>query len=105
VQERIEKALEEVGLKNVRIKKHIPPRYLLVEYSPSWVGKAFEIEFLFQETPKGTEVAVKWPYMREFPSKGEAPNAFLKHQDEMWLKTEQLIKEFKKKIGATSSST
>ncbi len=103
VQARIEKALDEVGLKNVRVKKHVPPRYMLVEYSPSWVGKAFEIEFLFQETQDGTEVAVKWPCMKELPRKDEPQTEFQKHQQEMWLKTEQLISEFKRKIGATTA--
>jgi hypothetical protein len=97
---RVQKALDEVGLKNVTVKKHVPPRYLLVEYSPCWVGKALEIEFLFKETKLGTEVAVKWPYMKELPSKDETPVAFRKYQEETRRITEGLIAEFKRKIGA-----
>jgi hypothetical protein len=98
---RVQNALDEVGLKNVTVKKHVPPRYLLVEYSPGWVGKTFEIEFLFKETKTGTEVAVKWPYTKELPSKDEVPSAFRKQQEETRRKTERLIEEFKRKIGAT----
>ena len=101
-QERIEKALDEVGLKNVSVKKYVPPRYILFQYSPSWVGKALEIEFLFHEIDGGVEVSVKWPYMKALPSKDESPSMFQKQQEEMWLKTEQLISEFKRKIGATT---
>jgi hypothetical protein len=102
-QRRVQKALDELGLKNVTVKKHVPPRYLLVEYSPGWVGKAFEIEFLFKETETGTtEVAVKWPYTKELPHKDESPSAFREHQEETRRRTEQLIEEFKRKIGATT---
>jgi hypothetical protein len=105
-QMRVQKALDELGLRNVTVKKHVPPRYLLVEYSPSWVGKAFEIEFLFKETEMGTtELAVKWPYMKEFPHKDEPPSAFYQHQEETKRKTEQLIEEFKRKIGATAMAS
>jgi hypothetical protein len=104
-QMRVQKALDEVGLKNVTVKKHVPPRYLLVEYSPGWVGKTFEIEFLFKETKTGTEVAVKWPYTKELPSKDETPGAFRKQQEETRRKTERLIEEFKRKIGATNITT
>ena len=100
-QMRVQKALDELGLKNVTVKKHVPPHYLLVEYSPGWVGKTFEIEFLFKETKTGTEVAVKWPYTKELPSKDEAPSAFRKQQEETRRKTERLIEEFKRRIGAT----
>ena len=96
----IKSALEDVGLKNVVVKKYVPPRYLLMEYSPSWVGKALEIEFLLKETDDGTEVSVKWPYTRELPSKDETQNVFLKEQNEARKRTALLIKEFKKKIGA-----
>ncbi len=99
---RVEKALDELGLRNVAVKKHVPPRYLLVEYSPGWVGKAFEIEFLFHETKAGTtEIAVKWPYTKELPNKNESPSEFSKQQEETKHRTEQLIEEFKRKIGAT----
>ncbi len=100
---RVQKALEEVGLKNIAIKKHVPPRYLLVEYSPSWVGKALEIEFLFNKNELGTEVAVKWPYTKELPAKDETPVAFRKYQEEMRKTTESLIAEFKRKIGVVDA--
>ncbi len=102
--ERVQKALEEIGLKNVSVKKHAPPRYLLIEYAPSWVGKALEIEFLFKETEHGTEIDVKWPYTREVPSKNEAPDVFLKYQEEMRKITKSLISDFKLKINAIELS-
>lgn len=97
-------ALTAVGLKNVTTKKQVPPRYLLVEYSPGWVGKAFEIEFLFKETPRGTEVSVKWPYTKEFPQENESPISFRKQQEETRRKVEHLIEDFKKRISATNIS-
>jgi hypothetical protein len=101
---RVQKALDEIGLKNVSIKKHVPPRYLLVEYSPGWVGKALEIEFLFKKIEGGTEVAVKWPYTKELPSKNETPVVFHKYHEEMRKTTEGIIEEFKKKINAVDSA-
>jgi hypothetical protein len=102
-QVRVQKALEEVGLKNVLVKKHVPPRYLLVEYSPGWVGKALEIEFLFRQIEGGTEVAVKWPYVRALAGKDESPSEFTQWQEETRVKAEQLISEFKRLIGATET--
>ncbi len=101
-QTRVQQALEQVGLKGVSVKKHVPPRYLLVEYSPSWVGKALEIEFLFKETDKGTEVAVKWPYTRELPAQNESSAEFFCHQERIRQKTSLLIEEFKQRISATT---
>jgi hypothetical protein len=97
---RVQKALDELGLRNVSVKKHVPPRYLLVEYSPGWVGKAFEIEFLFKETETGTtEVAVKWPYTNELPHKDESPGAFREHQEETRRRAEQLIENSSGKLA------
>jgi hypothetical protein len=100
---RVQKALDEVGLKSVSVKKHVPPGYLLIEYSPGWVGKALEIEFLFKKTEVGTVVSVKWPYTKELPSKDETPIAFRKYKEEMRKKTEDIIAEFKKKIDAVEA--
>src|SRR5512147_170354 len=98
-QRKVQTALEEIGLKGVSVKKHVPPRYLLIEYSPGWVGKALEIEFLFTKTEKGTEVTVKWPYTKEFKHDHESLSAFDKHQQEVTAKTQKLLEDFKKKIG------
>jgi hypothetical protein len=96
----VQKALDEVGLKNVVVEKEVCPRYLLVEYSPGWVGKALEIEFLFKEREDGTEVSIKWPYTKEVPSGNEHSLLFRKEQEERRQKTERLIEEFKTLIGA-----
>ncbi|MGA2768302.1 MAG: hypothetical protein ABSF24_08320 [Candidatus Bathyarchaeia archaeon] len=101
----VQKALNEVGLKNVVIKKEVPPHYLLVAYSPGWVGKALEIEFVFKEKRNGTEVYVKWPYTREIPQDDENLTEFHKQEEERKQKTEHLIEKFKREIGATDILT
>ncbi|MGB8781072.1 MAG: hypothetical protein WCD81_10545 [Candidatus Bathyarchaeia archaeon] len=100
----VKNALSEVGLKNVVVKKEVPPRYLLIEYSPGWVGKALEIEFVFTETEKGTEASVKWPFASEIPpfiDDKDHVTLLKKHEEERKQTAERLIEEFKKKIGAT----
>jgi hypothetical protein len=101
----IEKALNEVGLQNVTVKKYVPPRYLLMQYSPSWVGKALEVEFLFTQVEGGTELAIKWPYTREMPKTNEAPHAFIKEQEQARQKIDSLLADFKKRIGAKDLPT
>jgi hypothetical protein len=98
----VRKALNEVGLKNVIMKKEVPPHYLLVAYSPGWVGKALEIEFVFRERQNGTEVYVKWLCAREIPQENENLTEFYKQEEERKQKVEQLIEKLKSKIGATS---
>jgi hypothetical protein len=100
----VKKALNEVGLKNAAVKKEVPPRYLLMEYSPGWVGKALEIEFVFKETENGTEVSVKWPFASEIPpfiDDKDHVALLKKHEEERKQTAERLIEEFKKRIGAT----
>lgn len=97
----VQKALNEVGLENVIMKKEVSPHYLLVAYSPGWVGKALEIEFVFKERQNGTEVYVKWPYAREIPEDNENLSEFYKQERERKQKAERLIEKFKIKIGAT----
>jgi len=97
----VQKALNEVGLENVMIKKEVSPHYLLVAYSPGWVGKALEIEFVFKQRQKGTEVYVKWPYAEEVPQNNENLTEFYKQEHERKQKAERLIEKFKIKIGAT----
>jgi hypothetical protein len=99
----VQKALNEVGLENVMVKKEVSPHYLLVAYSPGWVGKALEIEFVFKQRQKGTEVYVKWPYAEEVPQNNENLTEFYKQEQERKQKAERLIEKFKIKIGATDS--
>ncbi len=103
--ELIQKALSEVGLKDVAVKKFVPPRYLLMQYSPSWVGKALEIEFMFQQVEGGTELSIKWPYTREMLKAGESPDALHFEQEQAAQKIMHIIEEFRKKIGAANIST
>ncbi|MCW3995328.1 MAG: hypothetical protein NWE98_04155 [Candidatus Bathyarchaeota archaeon] len=95
----IGKALTELGLKEVAVKKFVPPRYLLMQYSPSWVGKALEVEFLFQQVEGGTEMSIKWPYARELLKKGEDQLVLQKEQEQAAKNIERLIEDFKKKIS------
>lgn len=97
----VQRALNEVGLENVIVKKEVYPSYLLVAYSPGWVGKALEIEFVFKEGQGGTEVLVKWPYAREIPEDSENLTEFYEQERERKQKAERLIEKFKTKIGAT----
>ena len=97
----VQKALNDVGLKGVMIKKTVSPNYLLVTYNPGWVGKALEIEFIFKKRQNGTEIAVKWPYTKEVPSDNQNPVEFYKEEEERKRRTESLIEKFKNKIGAT----
>ena len=97
----VQKALNQMDLENVMIKKEVSPNYLLVEYSPGWVGKTLEIEFVFKERQIGTEVYVKWPYAEEVPSVNENLTEFYKQEEERKQGIERLVQEFKTKIGAT----
>ena len=101
----VQKALNEVGLKEVMIKKKVPPNYLLVAYGPGWIGKTLKIEFVFKERQNGTEVSVKWPYAKEVPSDNQNPVEFYKQEEERKRRTERLIDKFKNKIGATDILT
>jgi len=96
----VQKALNDIGLRNLVVKKEAPPNYLLVAYSPGWVGKALEIEFVFKRRQNGTEVFVKWPYTKEVPTESEDIAEFRRQEQERRQKTERLIEEFKRKIGA-----
>jgi hypothetical protein len=101
----IQEALNEAGLKNVTTEKQVPPHYLLVTYSPGWVGKSLEMEFVFKERQNGTEVSVRWSYAKEAPSDNQNPAEFYKQEKERKQRTERLIDKFKNKIGATDILT
>ena len=101
----VQKALNEVGLEKLIIKKEVSPNYLLVAYSPGWIGKTLEIEFVFKEKQEGTEVYVKWPYTEEVPRDKENPTEFQKQEQERKQRTERLIQKFKNRIGATDLPT
>ncbi|HVO85634.1 MAG TPA: hypothetical protein VMT06_00760 [Candidatus Eisenbacteria bacterium] len=99
----VQEALDELGMKDVTVRKEVPPRYLLVQYSPGWVGKNFEIEFFFKERENGTEINVKWPYAEEVPPPGEDKyvSMYTQLEEERKQKMKKLIEDFKSKIGAT----
>jgi hypothetical protein len=101
----VQKALNEVGLKNVTIRREVSPHYLLIAYSPRWVRKALEIEFVFKERESCTEIFVKWPYAREIPQDNENLTEFYKQEEERKQRTERLIEKFKRRIGATDIPT
>jgi hypothetical protein len=78
------------------------------EYSPGWVGKALEIEFVFKETENGTEVSVRWPFASEIPSfidDKDHVTLLKQHEEQRKQTAERLIEEFKKRIGATDIQT
>ena len=98
----VQSALNEVGLKNVTVRKEVFPHYLMVQYSPGWVGKNFEIEFFFKETEDGTEISVKWPYAEEIPPPDDDKYLAMhrKLEEERKQKMRRLIEKFKSGIGA-----
>jgi hypothetical protein len=101
----VQKALNEVGLQNVIVRKEVPPNHLLIVYSPGWVGKALEIEFVFKKRQGGTEIFVKWPYTKEIPENIGNFTEFHKQEEERKQKTERLIEKFRNKIGAAEIPT
>jgi hypothetical protein len=101
----VQQGLNEAGLKNVAVKKEVSPRYLLITYSPGWIGKAMEIEFVFKESQGGTEILVKWPYARETQREDESLGEFENQEEERKRMMERLIEKFKNRIGASDIST
>ena len=101
----VQKALNDVGLKGVMIKKAVSPNYLLITYNPGWVGKALEIEFVFKKRQNGTEISVKWPYAKEVPPDNQNPVEFHEQEEERKRRTDHLIDKFKDKIGAADIQT
>jgi hypothetical protein len=97
----VQDALSEIGLKGVMVKKEVPPNYLLVTYSPGWVGKSLEIEFVFKEGKNGTEVSVRWPYAREIPPDNQDLVQFYMQEEERKQRTKSLIEKFRSITGAT----
>jgi len=102
----VQKALNEVGLKNVTVRKEVFPNYLLVQYNPGWVGKSLEIEFFFKQVEDGTEIFVKWPYAEKFPPPEDVEHLaiYKQFEEERKQKMESLIERFKNRIGATDIS-
>lgn len=102
----VQKALNEVGLKNVAVRKEVFPNYLLVQYSPGWVGKNLEIEFFFKQRENGTEVSVKWPYAEKVPPPKDVEHLaiYKQFEEERKQKMKRLIEGFKNRIGATDIS-
>jgi hypothetical protein len=98
----VQEALNELGLKKVTVRKEVRPRYLLLDYSPGWVGKDLEVEFVFKESQNGTEVSVKWPYTEEVPPSIHDRNLlfYQQHGEERKQKIKRLLSEFKKRVGA-----
>ncbi|MGB9693653.1 MAG: hypothetical protein ACPLYF_02300, partial [Fervidobacterium sp.] len=57
----VQKALAELNLKELKIKKSVPSSYMLAEYKAGWLDKR-EIEFTFRDKQNKTEVSIKWFY-------------------------------------------
>lgn len=103
----VQKALNEVGLKNVTIRKEVFPNYLLVQYSPGWVGKNLEIEFFLKQRENGTEVSVKWPYAEKVPPPKDVNHlaVYREFEEERKQKMERLVEGFRTRIRATDISS
>ena len=99
----VQKALNELGFKKVTMKREVSPRYLLAECDLGWGHGKREIEFVFKDRQKGSEVSFKWPYGSEFPSHldGKQERLYTSLMEGRKQEAERLIEEFKSRIGAT----
>lgn len=95
------KALSQLGLKQVVIKREAPPRYLLAECDFGWGHGKRKIEFIFKESQNGTEVSFKWPYSIDIGVTDEKTRKSLEpHWEGRKQRMKPLIEEFKSRIGA-----
>jgi hypothetical protein len=99
----VQKALSEIGLKDLKMKRLVPSSYILLEYKAGWLDKR-QIELVFKDKQNKTEVSVKWFY----PSYEEYESLVGKKDFALWKvaekeeehKTERLLEELKSRIGA-----
>jgi hypothetical protein len=55
----VQQALDKLDLKDMEVKKSIPPSYLVIKYKAGWLDKR-EIEFVIKGRENGSEVSMKW---------------------------------------------
>lgn len=104
----VQKALVELNLKELKIKKSVPSSYMLAEYKAGWLDKR-EIEFTFRDKQNKTEVSIKWFY----PSYEGYESLFSKKdyalikagEHEAKQRTESLFNELISRIGASEVPT
>lgn len=95
------KALNELGFKQVTIKREAPPRYLLAECDFGWGHGKRKLEFIFKETQNGSEVSLKWPYTLDIGITDEKTRKRMEiHWEGRKQKIKSLVEEFKGRIGA-----
>lgn len=98
----VQKALTELGLKDLKIKKLVPSSYILAEYTAGWLDKR-QIELVFKDKQTQTEVSIKcfYPSYEGYESLvGRKESALLKAgEKEAKHKTERLFEELKSRIG------
>ena len=104
----VQKALAELNLKDLKIKKSVPSSYILVEYKAGWLDKR-QIEFTFKDEQTKTEVSIRWFYpsyeILESMAKKKEEIALVKAGEETEKhKIERLFEELKSRIGATDIS-
>jgi hypothetical protein len=95
------KALNQLGLKRVAIKREVPPHYLMAECDFGWGHGKRKIEFVFKESQNGSEVSLKWPYAVDMGITNEKTR---KRMETIWegrkQKIKSIIEEFKSRVGA-----
>jgi len=101
----VPKALAELGLKDLKMKRSVPSSYLLVEYKSGWLDKR-QIEVMLSDKENKTQVTIRWFYpSREalksmVKEKEEIASFFEAIEEEERHKMERLFKELKSRIGA-----
>jgi len=100
----IQKALTELNLKNLKMKRLVPSSYILAEYKAGWLDKR-QIEFILQQKKTQTEVSIKFFYpsldgWESMVGKKEI-GAFRAQEKLEKTRTERLFEELKSRIGAT----
>jgi rubrerythrin len=55
----VQQALNKLDLKEMQVKKSVPPSYLVIKYKAGWADKR-EVEFVIEDRENGSEVSIKW---------------------------------------------
>jgi hypothetical protein len=102
----VQEALQQLGLKKMRIKEEIFPRYLLMEYKFALLEKA-QIQVKLKGKQDSSVVSLKWCYpvstekeMRSVTNNNRLIRAAEADREERRKTVERLLEEFKCRIGA-----
>jgi hypothetical protein len=106
----VQQALAEIGLKELKVKKSIPPSFLIMEYKAGW-GNRREIEFVIKGRENGSEVSIKWFYLgtsqllEAMPHNERQMQMMRAIEKRRREPVERLFEELKHRIGASDIPT